>query len=156
MKSVWTIALTAATFALAACGGGNEGGGGTAAQDTTPDDTTTEIALPEVAEPPPSAKQLLGTWSHIGSTTLFRFNRDGTFDVDTHRLDDPLYATGPYELDGSTLLFTASGPACADEWEWKIGIVKAEHRSDDELHAVFQDAGCDVPAGAEFTLARIP
>jgi hypothetical protein len=137
-----------------ACGGGNEGGG-TAAQDATPDEISTELALPEVEEPPPSVKQLLGTWSQTGSSTLFRFNRDGTFDVDTHRLDDPLYATGPYELDGSTLVFTSSSPACADEWEWQIGIAKAETRSDDELHVVFQDEGCDVPPGAEFTLARI-
>jgi hypothetical protein len=118
-------------------------GGGTA---TAVPETTT-LSLPAVDEPPPSAKQLLGTWSRIGSSTLFRFNRDGTFDVDTHRLDDPLYASGPYELDGSIL---------TDEWEWQIGIVKADNRADDELHAVFQDEGCDVPPGAEFTLARIP
>jgi hypothetical protein len=116
--------------------------------------TTTQF-LPQVDEPPPSAKQLLGTWSRTGSSTLFRFNRDGTFDVDTHRLDDPLYATGPYELDGSTLTFTASGPSCADDWQWQIGIVRAESPSNDELHIVFHEEGCGIPAGAEWTLARL-
>jgi hypothetical protein len=136
---------------LAACGG-EEGGG---AAPRTPTGTTTALQLPKVDERPPSAKQLLGTWCRTGSSTLFRFNRDGTFDVDTHRLDDPLYATGPYELDGSTLTFTASGPACADDWQWQIGIVRAESRADDELHIVFHEEGCGIPVGAEWTLARL-
>jgi hypothetical protein len=116
--------------------------------------TTTQL-LPQVDEPPPTAKQILGTWSRTGSSTLFRFNRDGTFDVDTHRLDDPLYASGPYELDGSTLTFTASGPACADDWQWQVGILRGESRPDDELHIVFHEEGCGIPVGAEWTLARL-
>jgi hypothetical protein len=112
--------------------------------------------LPEIEEPPPMAKRLVGTWSRTGSSTLFRFNADGAFAVDTHRLDIPYYAEGTYELDGPPLAFATSGPRCADAWEWQTGITKAGDRLEDELHIVFVDEGCDIPAGAEWTLARIP
>lgn len=87
---------------------------------------------------------------------MFRFNADGTFAVDTHRLDVPYYAEGTYEPDGPTLAFATSGPACADAWEWQTGIRKANDRLEDELHIVFLDEGCDIPTGAEWTLARVP
>ncbi len=146
------VTLAGMTLVLGTCGAEREEAETEAS--TSPGETTS-VALPEIEEPPPSDKQLLGTWSRTGSSTLFRFSRDGTFDVDTHRLDDPLYASGPYELDGSTLTFTASGPACADDWQWRIGILRAESRSDDELHIVFEEEGCGIPVGAEWTLARI-
>jgi hypothetical protein len=87
---------------------------------------------------------------------LVPFNADGTFAVDTHRLDVPYYAEGTYELDGSTLAFATSGPECADIWEWQTGIRKAKDRLEDELHIVFLEEGCDIPTGAEWTLARVP
>lgn len=141
----------AVALTLAACGGEQEG---ERASSTTAV-TTTEVRLPEIEEPPPTAGRLIGTWSRTGSSTLFRFNPDGTFDVDTHKLDIPLYATGTYELNGPTIAFTANGPRCTDAWEWQTGIVEAEARLDDELHIVFLSSGCGIPRGAEWTLARI-
>jgi hypothetical protein len=141
------------SLVLAACGG--EGGEAETQASTSPGGTTT-VSLPEIEEPPPTAKRLVGTWSRTGSSTLFRFNADGTFAVDTHRLDIPYYAEGTYELDGPTLAFATSGPRCADAWEWQTGITKASDRLEDELHIVFVDEGCDIPAGAEWTLARVP
>jgi hypothetical protein len=116
---------------------------------------TTTVPLPAIAEPPPTAKQLIGTWSRTGSSTLFRFNGDGTFQVDTHRLDVPYYATGTYELDGPALAFSTDGPQCRDTWTWQTGILRAKDRVDDELHIVFLESGCDIPQGAEWTLARL-
>jgi hypothetical protein len=141
------------TFVLAACGG--EGEEAATRASTSPRGTTT-VPLPEIEDPAPTAKRLIGTWSRTGSSTLFRFNADGTFAVDTHRLDVPYYAEGTYELDGSTLAFATSGPECADIWEWQTGIRKANDRLEDELHIVFLDEGCDIPTGAEWTLARVP
>jgi hypothetical protein len=48
------------------------------------------------------------------------------------------------------------GPECADIWEWQTGIRKANDRLEDELHIVFLEEGCDIPTGAEWTLARVP
>ena len=141
------------TLVLAACGGEGEEA---ATQASTAPGGTTTVPLPEIEEPPPTAKRLVGTWSRTGSSTLFRFNADGTFAVDTHRLDVPYYAEGTYELDGSTVAFATSGPECADIWEWQTGIRKAKDRLEDELHIVFLEEGCDIPTGAEWTLARVP
>jgi hypothetical protein len=151
MRPGWTAVVAAAAFSVTGCdGGGSETNGSKSGPQAT-----TQVALPEVAEPPPSTKQLVGTWSRTGSSTLFRFNPDGTFDVDTHTLDVPLYATGEYQLDGATIAFSTSGPECNDVWEWDAGIVTAQDRADDELHIVFLESGCGIPAGAEWTLARL-
>ena len=72
--------------------------------------TTTRESLPEVEEPPPEPRQLIGTWREIDGPTFFRFNRDGTFVVNTDKLDVPYYATGTYELEGETIAFTSNGP----------------------------------------------
>jgi hypothetical protein len=141
------------TLVLTACGGEEEGA---ETQASPPPGGTTTVPLPEIAEPPPTARRLVGTWSRTGSSTLFRFNADGTFAVDTHQLDVPYYAEGTYELDGPTLAFATSGHLCNDAWKWQTGIVKAEDRLEDELHIVFLEEGCDIPAGAEWTLARVP
>lgn len=149
---------------LTACGGEGEGAGTQAstspggAATVSPPETigTTTVSLPKIEEPPPTARRLIGTWSRTGSSTLFRFSADGTFAVDTHQLDVPYYAEGTYELDGPTLAFATSGHACTDAWKWQIGIVKAKDRLEDELHIVFLDEGCDIPTGAEWTLARVP
>jgi hypothetical protein len=130
--------LTAAYLAFAGCGGGDDT---ETRQSTTRGGTsTTKLALPKIEEPPPTAKRLIGTWSRTGSSTLFRFSADGTFAVDTHKLDFPYYTTGTYELDGPTLVFTATGNRCADTWEWQTRIVTAEDRLDDELHIVSRAA----------------
>jgi len=118
------------TLVLAACGG--EGEEAATQASTSPGGTTT-VPLPEIEEPPPTAKRLVGTWSRTGSSTLFRFNADGTFAVDTHRLDVPYYAEGTYELDGSTVAFATSRPECADIWEWQTGIKKAKDRLEDDF-----------------------
>ena len=111
---------------------------------TTARPATTVAA--EVEGPPPSRRQLIGTWREVDGPTFVRFNRDGTFVVDTDKLDVPYYATGTYELAEDTIAFTSNGPDCADSWEWRVGIVKAGGRSEDELHIVFLDAGCNESA----------
>jgi hypothetical protein len=146
--------LAGMTLVLSACGG--EGEEAATQASTSPGGTTT-VPLPEIEEPPPTAKHLVGTWSRTGSSTLFRFNADGTFAVDTHRLDVPYYAEGTYaNWTDPRSRFATSGPRCADAWEWQTGIVKAKDRLEDELHIVFLDEGCDIPTGAEWTLARVP
>ena len=143
----------------AACGGGGEPQAEPtdsvpSATTTAASPTTTRESLPEVYEPPPNQRQLIGTWREIDGPTFFRFNRDGTFVVDTDKLDVPYYATGTYELAGETIAFTSNGPACADSWEWQVGILKGGRRSEDELHIVFLDAGCNELPGAEYRFAR--
>lgn len=143
-----TLALT-----LAACeGGGGEGGGAGA---TTGAEAPTEVRLVEIDEPPPTAKRLLGTWSQTGAALLLRFSPDGTFAFDRRTLEAP-FARGTYELAAGRISFTATGPGCADSWRWQTGIAKAKDRFEDELHIVFLDAGCEIPAGAEWRFARIP
>jgi hypothetical protein len=49
----------------------------------------------------------------------------------------------------------ATGPGCADTWEWQVGLAEGDDPLDDELHVIFLSEGCEVPRGAEWTFARI-
>jgi hypothetical protein len=88
---------------------------------------------------------------------MLRFNQDGTFAIDTSRLDAP-YAFGAYELDGSNISFVnADAGACrGSDRTWEAGISEEEDRLDDELHILFVEGGCLVPAGTEWSFARLP
>jgi hypothetical protein len=139
------------TLVLASCSG-EEGEADTQAS-TSPGGTTT-VPLPEVEEPPPTPKQLLGTWSQTGAALLFQFSEDGTFAFDRQNVDTP-FAHGTYEVDGSKISFSSTGN-CADAWAWEVGSAEAEDPLDDELHIVFLDSGCEIPPGAEWRFARVP
>lgn len=88
---------------------------------------------------------------------MLRFNQDGTFAFDTSRLDAP-YAFGTYELDGSNISFVnADAGACTgSDWTWEAGITEEEDRVENELHILFVEGGCLVPAGTEWSFARLP
>jgi hypothetical protein len=139
------------TLVLAACGG--EGEEAATRASTSPGGTTT-VPLPEIEEPPPTKKQLLGTWSQTGAALLFQFSEDGMFAFDRQNVDTP-FAHGTYEVDGPKVSFSSTG-SCADTWAWQVGIAEAEDPLDDELHIVFLDSGCEIPTGAEWRFARVP
>jgi hypothetical protein len=142
-------ALTGALLLLTACGG-ESGSPGTAPLPVR----TSEAALPGIEGPPPTASQLVGTWSRIGVAAQIGLRADGTFAIDRTNLDSP-YAAGTYEFDRGLIEFTGKGLSCPDAWAWKAGITEGDDPLDDELHIVFVEGGCGVLTGVTWKLARI-
>jgi hypothetical protein len=147
-------AIAGMLFLLAACSG--ESRALETQATTSPAPTTTEAQLPQVEEPPPTARSLVGTWSRIGEPLLARLGPDGKFAIDTSGLDTP-FAHGTYKLDGRDIKFTnANMGACThSDWTWRAGLTAANDPLEDELHIVFVEGGCLVPVGTEWTFARV-
>jgi hypothetical protein len=106
--------------------------------------------LPETDKPPPSAKDLVGTWSRIGVAGLIRFRADGEFRVARNERDlrHAPFASGTYELEGRTITFLDS-TGVSVRGVWKAGL------ADEELHAVVVEDGLGLIAGSEVTFVRI-
>lgn len=102
-----------------------------------------------------SLQEVVGTWreEQVGAVALVRFGGDGTFAIDTGKLDVPYYAAGTYELEGDTITFESNGPDCASPWRWKVDVVRDRVRPE-ELHVVFLDAWCMQLRGEAHTFTR--
>jgi hypothetical protein len=71
--------------------------------------------------------------------------------------DLELFAKAAY-LRGSNISFVNAdaGASTGSDWTWEAGITEEEDRLDDELHILFVEGGCLVPAGTEWSFARLP
>jgi hypothetical protein len=140
------VVLVIATMLSACAGADNETASPTTSRATTTAGEST-ASVPQIEEPPPTGKSLLGTWSRIGTAGLIRFEKNGEFRVARNEADltSAPFASGTYELDGNTV--TLAG-GCNSVWE--AGV------SDGELHVVvIQDKGCGLSAGLELSFVRI-
>lgn len=121
-------------------------------------DPASRIAEPrtEVAGSTPAVHHLVGTWREARpGGALVRFDRDGTFAVDTGKLDPPYDAAGTYALDGDTIAFASNGSACASSWKWRVGIAEGSGDNADELDVVLLSGWCQRPRGEEHTFLRV-
>jgi hypothetical protein len=140
------VAWVIATVLSACAGADNQTAPPTTSRATNTAREST-APVPQIEEPPPTGKSLLGTWSRIGTAGLIRFGKDGEFRVARNESDltDAPFASGTYELDGNTV--TLAG-GCNSVWE--AGV------ADGELHVVvIQDQGCGLSAGLELSFVRI-
>lgn len=114
-------------------------------------------SLPEVGGSPPTDDLLIGTWreARASGPAFVRFDRDGTFAMDTVTLDVPYDAAGTYELEGDTVAFVSNGPACGTSWRWRVGIVEGGNGAKDELDVVSLDEWCQQLRGDEHAFARV-
>ena len=148
------IALTAG--ALAGCADETKQTTQPSAGATVAASTGPEQQPPEVDGVSPAARRLVGTGAASEEAHAPVQPRDGTFAIDTSRLDAP-YAFGTYELGGSNLSFVnADAGACTrSSWTWEAGITEEGDWFDDELHILFVEGGCLVPAGTQWSFARV-
>lgn len=114
-------------------------------------------SLPEVGGSPPTDDHLIGTWreERVSGPAFVRFDRNGTFAMDTVTLDVPYDAAGTYELEGDTVAFVSNGPDCDSSWRWRVGIVEGANGARDELDVVSLDEWCQQLRGDEHTFARV-
>ena len=138
MKVAFVAALA---LGVAGCGGSSD-------EEGTP--TTASAA----ATAPPTASRLAGTWSRIGVAGLLRIDPKGTFAIARTTFDQQ-YASGTYDVQGSTIEFKSVGPACVGSWTGTAGVVDQKDPLDDELQIALHDDACDSPAGTIWRLSKI-
>jgi hypothetical protein len=145
----WAIQAVALAV-LAGCGGGAAEGDPEKTRSTT--GGAVSQATQKLPWPPPTTSSLMGKWDQEGQRVIAWFKPNGTFAFGD--IKNP-YASGTYELHGSTIEFQSEegGQCRGSSWVWEVGLDRSG--LEDRLRVLFTMGGCGVPAGKQWTFARV-